>query len=751
MVTDHATFSAQSLTRKPLSMPLWLWTCARSLAQSDIIVALLISLVGCAVRLHFAVTHPHFNNLFTVQGVPYSDASIWTGAAISLAEGAGLGAVYRPLLSVILALIYTWAGSSFGAITVLNVLIGGITGGLIFLVGCVAFNRFIATAAAGWFVLNPSQVVQTPQATTEPLGLMLFVLSVYALCLASEQSRNKPAFLGGICLGLSNLARPLTLFCAPFYALHLFFVELRGGRKWPRAFALPAVFCLGIVLAISPWLVRQKFTHGVWAFSSNMSEAFYAATSPKYRVWTPAVRADPDRDGVPSTVGARYHYFMDKSLENIRTNPRFYAEQVGRSYWEFLSCFSVDMRRDTKLFRYSGWTRLVEAQTVFAWAVIILLMATAIGTWMRSSSLAAGIFLVVSMIMFLAWWLMPLHLGGVIQVSKVPYYFLWRPDWSIGILVFGIASSLLAGHWRSVTVLVWSLAITGLGDALFNNAIFYRAVLLSDWLFAYFYFAAFLFVPAFLTRIIVRALDQAAVVFPFEPGSNLRAESSFISRFENRIKMGLKLAAFVLLVLTVVSSVRLIIANSADHTHRADVPAKNQLSREQMLDVVSRLRTLSPQLRAAFADPDLQPIKFVDPPQERVTGPNNASLDVPIGGRPQVVITAQRLSPFAYFFPAGTEFSLRDPLLIKRTFDCSIFTSSAGGGTIIFPREIPSQLYGRAVVLVGWIEGEHPKGPDYGTVMQCVAIIPIAGKNQLDYDHAVMAEPKNLGIPGPPG
>ncbi len=49
---------------------------------------------------------------------------------------------------------------------------------------------------------------------------------------------------------------------------------------------------------------------------------------------------------------------------------------------------------------------------------------------------------------------------------------------------------------RTVAMLVWTLAVSGLGYPLVNNAIFYRAVLMTDWLFAYFYFAARLFVPA---------------------------------------------------------------------------------------------------------------------------------------------------------------------------------------------------------------------------------------------------------------
>ena len=53
---------------------------------------------------------------------------------------------------------------------------------------------------------------------------------------------------------------------------------------------------------------------------------------------------------------------------------------------------------------------------------------------------------------------------------------------------------------RTVAMLVWTLAITGLGYALVNNAIFYRAVLMTDWLFAYFYFAARLLFPQLLIK-----------------------------------------------------------------------------------------------------------------------------------------------------------------------------------------------------------------------------------------------------------
>jgi hypothetical protein len=90
------------------------------------------------------------------------------------------------------------------------------------------------------------------------------------------------------------------------------------------------------------------------------------------------------------------------------------------------------------------------------------------------------------------------------------------------------------------------------------------------------------------------------------------------------------------------------------------------------------------------------------------------SFDAPTVGQTQLVITVHWLSPLAIFFLAGTEFGLRDPLLIKRAFDVHLqqFGSRRNDRS---SGKIPSQLYGRAVVLAGWIEGEHPAGPCYGT------------------------------------
>ena len=68
----------------------------------------------------------------------------------------------------------------------LHVVIGSSTATLIYLVGEIAFNRWIAVPAACFFCFDPSQITQTPQASTEPMGLIFFVGTVYCLMLAAS-------------------------------------------------------------------------------------------------------------------------------------------------------------------------------------------------------------------------------------------------------------------------------------------------------------------------------------------------------------------------------------------------------------------------------------------------------------------------------------------------------------------------------------------------------------------------------------
>ena len=332
--------------------------------SSRVAVASFFFLLAFLVRLYFVCAHPNFDSLLSVRGIPHSDSYGWVSAAVTLARGHGLGNVLRPGLSILLALFYVWFGTSFHLISAIHLLVGAATASLLYLVGERVFPKPVAWAAALFFVFDPSQLIQTPQGATEPLGLMFFIGSIYCLLLFDEEEKLKPAITAGVLLALSNLTRPLTLVCAPFYAIQLLVVSWRR-TKTLKALLPACAFCLAIGLTMSPWVIRQKLEHGIWTISANLAEALYAATSPRYQVWQYTVQAEPDKAGVEHTLRAHYHFFMAESLKNLQRHPAFYAREVSHAYWTFFSSFNLKDRADQTLYRYGRWNGLVEGQILF--------------------------------------------------------------------------------------------------------------------------------------------------------------------------------------------------------------------------------------------------------------------------------------------------------------------------------------------------------------------------------------------------
>ena len=110
-----------------------------------------------------------------------------------------------------------------------------------------------------------------------------------------------------------------------------------------------------------PWLIRQERVYGITSLSDNIGEAIYAATSPVYKQWTPDVRKDADAAGIPNTVGDRYRYFIDRAVENVKTNPGFYIRNVGMALWEYANTFGPRSRASTRyLERFSLVARGAE-------------------------------------------------------------------------------------------------------------------------------------------------------------------------------------------------------------------------------------------------------------------------------------------------------------------------------------------------------------------------------------------------------
>jgi hypothetical protein len=320
------------------------------------------------------------------------------------------------------------------------------------------------------------------------------------------------------------------------------------------------------------------------------------------------------------------------------------------------------------------------------------------------------------------------------------------------VLAISVLTSVKRCGWRQSAILVWSLITVGLGDALFNNAILYRAVLMSDWLFSIFYLAGFYFTGRIVSDMTRRAFDQAAAPSQREMAPS-NALTSILGRYTKPALNGIatSVAAFIL-----ISSVRLVALNFAGVSSKEYEGIR--LSAADKRQIVSQLRERFPAMRGILPDPKRSDVKFTDPvlpaptaPLATKTRPDVGRVTVPGALNktspppPQLVIQCEALSPLIYFFPAGTEFQQRDRIFKSRPYDYSIVRT--GRCLAVFPGKIPKSLRGQQVAFVGWVEGPHPEGARLGQVIQCTAIIPLLeNSTKYDYQHAAIAKARVSGI-----
>jgi hypothetical protein len=130
--------------------------------------------------------------------------------------------------------------------------------------------------------------------------------------------------------------------------------------------------------------------------------------------------------------------------------------------------------------------------------------------------------------------------------------------------------------------------------------------------------------------------------------------------------------------------------------------------------------------------------------KRRVTVVKPIPATIEASNRKELVARYETLPPIVYYFPAGTDFGVRDQIFKARPFDATVMRTART--VTLFPGRVPASVLSRPVVIVGWIEGPHPGGSWLGQVMQCVAIVPVTKEGMLDYGHAALAPPRSSGV-----
>ena len=678
----------------------------RRVLQNQWLMAVVILVTAMAMRWGFHLYNPRPTGFFIYHGSPLSDAGSYTSKAISIANGYGIPPyaqpAIRPFYSIVLACLYTWTGFSLPAVTALNIVIGGATAALIYLCGALVLNRLCGLAAALFFAIDPTQVIQTPQAGSEPLGLLFFVGSVYTAMLAFQSGGLWMFCLTGLLIGLSNLTRTLIIFALPFYiALILLF----GWReRMLRAGAVRALLMLlGFCCIMLPWLIRQERLYGIASISDNIGSAIYAATSPIYKRWTPLVHNDASAAGIPNTVGDRYRYFIDRSVENVKANPGFYLCNVGTALWEYANTFGLRSRTANQY--GNPFSSAVEGQRLLLTYLILFTFAMWLLWKDRPFAPSNLVFLLSSIVLVIFYRLLPAW------ATFVP-------------LLLGIVVSWRAGHRKLVLILSGSLATAALGSAVFANPVLYRTILMTDWIFLFFFLAAVWF-PA-------EAVSQKFAgheSLMFADGSEEEKPSPFqkaLSLFSLRFLM---VFSIIILGFFAVSSARLIgltISKSGKKEHAVFLPDWILCQAQMRLTIAEKRSVL---LR-------LQGPPFSVLPQDDQQFSVDSGENDPLSVGTYVV----EIDGFYYdhYVPAG-EFLWN--VLKAKPYARTLARLSRFD--FVIPGEVPSDFAGRPLLFVGIVVSQEDVGGEQTNRpwVRGLAIIPLENNNRPSYARAVCAPP----------
>ncbi|HEV3098114.1 MAG TPA: glycosyltransferase family 39 protein [Candidatus Udaeobacter sp.] len=681
----------------------------RRLLKNQWFIAVAIFVAAVVVRCGFHLYNPDASGFFIYHGSPISDGCSYTYKAITIAQGYGIPRdqqpAIRPFYAIVLACLYTWTGFSLRAVTALNILIGGATAVLIYLCGKLAFNRFCGLAAGLFFALDPTQLLQTPQACTEPLGLLFFVASVYAVLRALENHRPLIFFFAGLFVGLSNLTRPLTLFTLPFYIGVTFLVAWREGiwrAAWIRAFLI----LFGFLVVVFPWLIRQERSYGILTISDNIGEAIYSATSPAYRQWTPIVRKDADAEGIPNTIGDRYRYFMRRAAENVKEHPGFYLGTVGHAVWEYANTFGPRSRNAP---RYANWySRASEAQSVLGIYLVSLIVVAWLLQGERRLSAPSFTFLITSLGLFLFYRVLPVWL------TFVP-------------VLVGIVFSWRSKHEISALVMLGTLVLSVLGSAIFANPVLFRAVLMTDWLFLLYLVAAIWFPAEILAR---RVAGNPEPVWAFRTG-NVVEDSPFQDTLSSLCRRALVFSLVALLGFFALSGVRLIALTMSDRVARR----KTQWGPAWMFWRTG-IKNLTMPDRIAILH-HFEDSSFGVLPQ------GTKQYPIYIGGKdppkPGDYVVDIHGYYYDYYIPAGE--IPRPPAIGPKPYARTLIILSPFD--FIIPGVVPADFARRPLVFVGVVVPPEIKNRETAGRPQTrgLAIIPLNANGRPDFARAVTAPP----------
>lgn len=223
---------------------------------------LLVVLLAFVIRMIFFVLLKPWNEEVVNETVITWDAIEYHQLALSIISNKSFeifGAVRTPAYPLFVALIYSISSCNVWLILFIQILLSLVSVLLVYKIAIIFFSHKIALLSALFFAIDTTQAASTLELYTETLFVLLFLISIYYLCVGIKDNRFILNCLSAIFLGIATLVRPI-LSMFPFVVVIV--ILLLNNFKLRIRIIQSVTFILFFFITISPWLLHNYLKYG---------------------------------------------------------------------------------------------------------------------------------------------------------------------------------------------------------------------------------------------------------------------------------------------------------------------------------------------------------------------------------------------------------------------------------------------------------------------------------------------------------
>lgn len=272
-----------------------------------------------------------------------------------------LSSLRPPLYPALVAATYAVCGTeNYQAVRLVQMLLGLLTVGVVYLLGRAAATPRVALWAAGLVCFYPSLLGSNYLLLTETLFTLLLTSACLAVAWYYRRGSVWCALAAGVLLALAALTRSVVWLAPPFVAVFLLITGTRGpfgGALPPDAASIPfgrrllaaLLLLAGFAAALAPWSVRNSRLQGSFVAVDVMSGRNFMmgnyAHTPLYRAWD-AVAMEGDKAWIHE-VGTVYdlsqvdsqaevdRLAMKRGVAFVRANPALTMKRDVIKFFDF--------------------------------------------------------------------------------------------------------------------------------------------------------------------------------------------------------------------------------------------------------------------------------------------------------------------------------------------------------------------------------------------------------------------------------